>query len=251
MLFARIYKYNYEVSSIDILKLIAIITMIIDHIGFYFLEHSSHCFVIGRLAAPLFFFITGYVSVYKFKPVLLLGGIILTGTNFYFEEGPINILINFMLIKWVLDKWDPCQTTIFRLILMVIWLLTLAYLWGDVILLEYDTLGLAYAICGRLQAGNSHRNWISLFLASTLLIHFYQGLLWLEFKGEYNIIQSLLLILFIWLFFVMFLFRYQIFKFSAKIKDIILVLSRYSLEIYFLHYLIFQLVWFYGLPQIE
>ena len=48
------------IDNTDWLKSAAIILVAIDHFGFFFVENAEWWSVLGRLAAPVFFFLIGF-----------------------------------------------------------------------------------------------------------------------------------------------------------------------------------------------
>jgi len=64
---------NYQ----DLLKLIAIILMIADHVGLYFLPEVQLLRAVGRYSMPIFCFFAGYNFKNKARLELLLYGLAL------------------------------------------------------------------------------------------------------------------------------------------------------------------------------
>lgn len=96
------------VSTTDLLKLAGVVLFLTDHVGLYFDTDGTWWRVVGRVAAPIFFFLIGFART-RFVPWTWLWlGLVLT-----FVEGwtsgnrPggyfLNILINFALIRLALD----------------------------------------------------------------------------------------------------------------------------------------------------
>ena len=50
------------VDNFDWLKTFAIIMVVVDHTGYFFIDDAAWWSVFGRLAAPVFFFLLGYAS---------------------------------------------------------------------------------------------------------------------------------------------------------------------------------------------
>lgn len=237
-MFARIYKYNQELNSYDVIKFIAIIAMIIDHIGYYFIiENADYWRAIGRLAAPLFFFIAGYVFKYQIRINILFYGIIITLVGFDVGYGfHLNILIVIASIKWILERWNPSQEDTLNLVIIFIFLY-LGHFWVKDIL-EYGFLGFAYAFCGRLLAMKTKPILVTVFLAGTLLIHLFEPI----FFNDNIYVAITFSIVAILLYLMMTLFRYKVFSVKPLIKNSLLIFSRYSLEIYFWHLYIFEVI---------
>ena len=147
-----IYRYGAEVNSHDLLKILAISTMVVDHVGKYFFPGIVWFRLVGRMAAPQFFFLVGYSGSYRFKREILLYGLALLVVNFLTDTSatviaqltPLNILISFVLIKALLNKFDPLKLPVEFLILLLAVIMLFSI--PTYVSIEYGTLGLSYAI---------------------------------------------------------------------------------------------------------
>ena len=52
----------YQTNLYDRLKVLAVITMIIDHLGYYIFPEDLYLRLIGRIAFPIFLFLVGFYS---------------------------------------------------------------------------------------------------------------------------------------------------------------------------------------------
>jgi len=90
------------VDNTDWLKTAAIILVVVDHIGYFFIEDADWWSVFGRLAAPSFFFLLGYARTRKVPLHWIWLGIILTlldsWNNDWTWVAP-NILFSMVLIR--------------------------------------------------------------------------------------------------------------------------------------------------------
>ena len=93
---------RHAVDNTDWLKTAAIILVTVDHIGYFFIDQDEWWSVVGRLAAPIFFFLIGY-SQTRAVPLLWIGlGVILTlldSSNHNWTWVAPNILLSFALIR--------------------------------------------------------------------------------------------------------------------------------------------------------
>ena len=90
------------VDNTDWLKTLAIILVVVDHIGYFFIDDNEWWSVFGRLAAPSFFFLIGYAEtrVVPFHWIWL--GVILTvldSWNNHWSWVTPNILFSLALIR--------------------------------------------------------------------------------------------------------------------------------------------------------
>ena len=68
----------HAVDNTDWLKTAAIILVVVDHIGYFFIEDADWWSVFGRLAAPSFFFLLGYAQTRTVPLHWIWLGVILT-----------------------------------------------------------------------------------------------------------------------------------------------------------------------------
>jgi len=68
----------HAVDNTDWLKTAAIILVVVDHIGYFFIENADWWSVFGRLAAPSFFFLLGYAQTRSVPLHWIWLGVILT-----------------------------------------------------------------------------------------------------------------------------------------------------------------------------
>lgn len=248
-----IYRYGTEVNSHDLLKVLAISTMVVDHIGKYFLVNTIWLRVIGRMAAPQFFFLVGYSGSYRFKREILLYGLALSIVNYLTNTSdsilehifPLNILIGFVLIKELLNRFDPSKLLNGMLLLLLAILMLVSL--PTYILIEYGSLGLGYAIGARLvqQRHGLRVLWMSI----TVLVQFFFEMVFTLIRNADVSTQMLpymigLLVLVFATNLAIFLnYKFRIFRIENKyLKTIIIYVSRYSLEIYFFHLSLFMII---------
>ncbi|OGN96097.1 MAG: hypothetical protein A2Z77_09250 [Chloroflexi bacterium RBG_13_51_36] len=248
-----IYRYGRQINSHDLVKILAILTMIIDNVGLFLMYDNIWMRVIGRMAAPLFFYLVGYSGSYKFKYQILALGIGLCLIKLFVSDNPslignilpLDILINFVLIKAILNRFDPARlrTGYLILILAVLVLIgeqTRAYI-------EYGSLGLGIAIGSRLihERHPFGKPWIIIATTAHYLI---QGNSLLLSRPEVSMQVMLLAIALLALVFVLSLLlflKYDLRTFtvsSAPLRTIAIYVSRYSLQIYFFHLAAFQII---------
>jgi hypothetical protein len=92
-----------SVTTTDVLKLVGIVFVFIDHHGYFFDPENMWWRLFGRVAAPIFFFLIGFARTRKVPWTWLAFGLVLTVVNAWKAEslwGPmVNILINFALLR--------------------------------------------------------------------------------------------------------------------------------------------------------
>jgi hypothetical protein len=97
--------YSPTITSYDLLKTVAVMTMVIDHMGFYFDPHDMWWRTIGRLSAPIWFFLIGYARSRDFSMKMWGGAVILLAASmatgmFIF---PLNALFAMLFIRAILN----------------------------------------------------------------------------------------------------------------------------------------------------
>lgn len=228
---------NKDLSFIDALKLLAILTMVMDHLGLFFFPDQDWLRAVGRMSMPIWAFVLGYLPSKKLPWLIILWGFILTLYNDYilmmsFEInilvglGFSRILLQYGFGKW-LDKYNYGRS-IFIVFLLMLWPIS-------ILGFEYGTLILAFALIGEsVYLGEKKEIWcFNLFLVFALTI--IGGGIFLEFSGfEYGLSLLCILCLFLLLYFVDI-------KETFKIKSFILkFLARNTLAFYVLHWLVFS-----------
>jgi len=142
------------VDNTDWLKAAAIILVLVDHFGYFFMENDLWWSVLGRFAAPIFFFLVGYAKS-KTIPLHWIGlGVLLTlldSSNADWEWVAPNILLSFVFIRFAyryLEK--PMQSypwvTVALLVSILIAVLPIAAQ-----LVDYGAEGWLWALFGLLH----------------------------------------------------------------------------------------------------
>lgn len=218
----------------------------VDHVGLYFLSDNAACRLIGRAAAPLFFFLVGYSGKVHLSVFLILYGIILSFTGGVIAQHFwINILLNFVLIHFLL-RYIPLErlSLLNRLIGFTLLMTLTPFVYPY---LEYGFLGILVAYSARSLALSER--FASHWMAVTLILYgVYQAIIF-NFLGsttEIIALGGLFLGLYV-------LFQsYELIPLDCppKLQIPALIISRYSLHIYFYHLIIFQGITFYLKPHL-
>jgi len=249
-----IYRYGTVVNSHDLLKVFAISVMVVDHVGHFFVDDNVWMRGVGRMAAPLFFFMVGYSGSYRFKWQILMLGVALSAISFLTSTSsgierylPLNILLSFVLIKLILDRFDPAARTsdllvIVLVILMVVSIPTYAFM------VEYGSLGLCYAIGARLltQRHPLARFWMCTTVGVHFLFEMVAVLIWNPTAQASILPYAIpsLAALFGANLAIFLNYRLRTFNIgSSWIRVPVMYLSRYSLQVYFFHLAAFMIIY--------
>lgn len=140
-----------EITSYDLLKTFAVITMLIDHMGSYFFPDEAWLRAIGRLSFPVWFFLVGYARSRDFSPRMFLGAGLLAASSIpagmaFFS---LNILVSILVVRALLD---PVMTFATRN-KWALWGVSAALICALLpagLLIEYGSVGLMMAMFGYL-----------------------------------------------------------------------------------------------------
>lgn len=143
---------RYKTASLttyDLVKTLAIVLMILDHIGYFFYPDNHWFRVVGRACVPMWLFLVGYAQTRDVSRRLWLWGGAVVVANFVFGGPlfPLNIIFSILFIRLMLDKiagvafrnWEFLTYTVIALCVLYI---------PTMILFEYGTAGLMLAMCG-------------------------------------------------------------------------------------------------------
>src|SRR5579872_332312 len=93
---SELTRYGQAINTHDLLKIAGLALMIVDHLGAYVFQDNLWLRLIGRGAAPLFFFLIGYSGKLRIRPSLIMFGLILSVTGFLISgHFWVNILLVF------------------------------------------------------------------------------------------------------------------------------------------------------------
>jgi hypothetical protein len=169
VIFKAYNRYGEALNSYDILKLVALSAMVMDHAGEYFWPQAEWMRAVGRAAFPLFLFLVGYSGVWKIKSDIVLFALViivctlLTGHPLF----PFNILATIIMARCVMAWITPASLSPRWLsglfIISVVWYPLL--LWCD-----YSTLAILFAMCGYLRRHAPGDRKTILFLYATLAV---------------------------------------------------------------------------------
>ncbi len=166
----------------DYLKIIAMVTMAIDHIAFYFLPHSSTSYIImrmiGRLAYPIFayYIAMGYKNTSDLNRYILRMGIfaLITQIPFYFFVHKVfylNVMFTFTLALIMLKLFDKKNYLWFALIFL-----------ADFLRMDYGAYGLIIVLIFHVFSEEKNKMYVYLLILTLV----YNSLDVLQY-GAFNI----------------------------------------------------------------
>jgi hypothetical protein len=138
-----------EVTSIDVMKTVALVLMVIDHVGWLLFPQIEWFRVLGRLCIPLWFFLIGYARARDVPTRWLVAGIIMMVSNILvgLPALPLAVLFTMALTRVAIDPfWRFVAAKPYYFWWSVLLLMFAAYATGLVV--EYGTIGFLLACCG-------------------------------------------------------------------------------------------------------
>jgi len=224
---------NYQ----DFLKLIAIVTMIIDHVGGYFFPEITELRVIGRYSMPIFGFFVGY----NFKnsinfSILLYGSIlyIISAVFIWHNFIQANILISLFLGQVYLFYFQNHFKTLTKGWLHFIMLVT--FFPFTVYFFDYGSLIIGIIVMGYMVKIKSVN--INIAACSVVFVSLFHTAVAFSNFNNIDFFLSFLVVIALWL-------SIAHSQFETEIPFNVKVISRHSMLIYFIHVLIAQFVWRY------
>lgn len=226
---------NYQ----DLLKTLAIITMIVDHFGLYFFPEYSMMRVIGRMAMPLFCFFAGYnFNNYPKIRILFFGIIILVMSMISMRQFfSANILISIFLGQCYIYLFQKQLITFNKAYLHVIFTGILFSLDVTNAFMDYGMLVISIMILGYMAKHNLSslrlNALISIIIAMMHSIAF--------FFTFFSSLDILLLMIFYLIEYLLMI----IYKFDKPVHCRISIISRNVLYIYLIHLIFIELIFGY------
>lgn len=239
-----------DLTSYDFLKSIAVLLMIVDHVGYYFYPEENWFRVVGRACVPLWFFLIGYAQSRGLSKDLWIGGAMLVLANIVVGSYllSLNILFSMLIVRMVLDPLLDAALRSVREFALITFSLTLVML-PTIFLWEYGTQGimiamLGYMIRNRERIKALHPDAFEIFyVVNVLLFIGFQSFIFMFNKAEIVALSILSVISFVSLYY----FRPMTFpELTAKLpRHLVRLLQfggRKTLEIYVVHLLLFKIM---------
>ncbi len=232
-----------SLTSYDLLKALAVLIMIVDHVGFYFFPEEIWLRLIGRICVPMWFFLVGYARSRDMSPVLWIGGTLLVVMNpvVGLPVFPLNILFTILFVRLVLDVCiQKMLKSQFDTFMGALVLLTVCL--PSSYVMEYGTSAVALAFVGYMVRhkeilGFDQQKviiWLSAITVFFGVSQIFSGVPFSEptfmflVGGAGGVIGALYIG-----------FKPKVFTFKSSVLSF---LGRYTLEIYVVHLIVFKLI---------
>jgi hypothetical protein len=240
---SKFSKYG-DVNKYDVLKSIAFLFMIIDHIGFFLLPQYIFIRVVGRVSMPIYVILFG-MSCKKPDNLILLMSVMVIAMTKYFSNYflPINLLLTMYLMSFLLDgakNFYNSSKKIFIALLIILFpivIITIYFIEYGLLILYLMLLGVfikkdRWDVYDKITVATLYFITIVYYHYTELMQNVpYLCLFFLYFSGlVYYLIKN-----------------YKFLKNTVTIKNktlknAILISSRYSLYLYVFHLLMFNLL---------
>lgn len=242
-MFFKLNKYG-ELNNYDVFKVTAFVLMVVDHLGFFFFPHNLLLRAIGRAAFPIYAVLHGITKKNdtedkKLNYYLLFLGALLD-IIFLLISGSVssfNVLISFFMFDLIFNK---SSKFLLKNYLCLFPLAIVNCLYYDMLnnIFEYGLFVLLFMFVGKIfrKVGT---NLLEIFYCLFVFItYFLTQINIFNFNINEIVVCGMMLLM-------IFLFMYD-FKFreyhNLNSNKILLFISRYSMELYFLHYTLFMVL---------
>lgn len=138
-----------EITAHDLIKCLAVLLMISDHIGHHFYPDEMWFRVFGRLCVPIWFFLVGYAKTNE-RPLYLWSAAVLVTLSAIISGQfilPLNILFSIIILRYYRDGFISSalqSPESMRGIFLILLLSTLP----TALLFEYGAIGMLFVIMG-------------------------------------------------------------------------------------------------------
>ncbi len=220
----------------DYLKILAIITMIVDHVWFLFFPEQAIWRIIWRTAFPLFLFLVWYNHSYKWRAslwvwwIVLQIGLLIWRYYWLTDIWYVNILLAIWLTRVVMQVLQKYNSTIIEGIIFIIclWLWWYTYEYID-----YGTLSIVFALLWYWARKYGNTTYMSILIALTVAYHLLFMVLTRWFTEHTLLLGAIWIVLYLAMYY-MSKKNYSLVTTHKNYNKCILTLSTYALQIYIL-----------------
>lgn len=138
-----------SLTSYDLLKALAVILMVIDHVGHHFYPDEMWFRVLGRLCVPIWFFLIGYANTTQIPKLLWGGALVVAASGIIAGQFllPLNILFTIILFR--LSRRGVLVRSLHSPeALRGMFLILLFFTLPSAIIFEYGSMGMMFVMMG-------------------------------------------------------------------------------------------------------
>ncbi len=138
-----------ELTSYDLLKSLAVVLMVIDHVGFFFFPEEMWFRTLGRLCLPIWFFLIGYAKSDDVPKSIWIGGAVVSISSLVSGPFflPLNILFTIAFMRkcrnWVVNSALSSSQA-----LKGMFFILFLFSFPSAVFVEYGTLAMLIALVG-------------------------------------------------------------------------------------------------------
>lgn len=150
-------SYGRQVSSHDLIKALAVIIMVCDHIGAYFFPDSMWWRAVGRIGFPVWFFMAGYAARGSYSWSLIPGiATLVLARHFILGTSPfaINALLTIFAIRAMILYIPPKYEKQHWPMALIICALAAVMFQSTSEIFEYGSIGLLFGYLGYMRKNN-------------------------------------------------------------------------------------------------
>ena len=161
------------ITSYDLFKMLAVLLMLVDHIGYYFYPDDQWLRVIGRMCVPIWFFLIGFARTRDLDKRFLIGWAILVAGDIVGGHGllPTNILFTMLIMRLCLDPVTRVLATGGGKAMWPLILLGLGVTIPSMFVFEYGFMGMYLVLMGWMMR-QQQDNTLPEALSATNVNHF-------------------------------------------------------------------------------
>ena len=242
-----------DITSYDLLKTFAVLTMIFDHIGLYFFPEHLWIRVIGRMSFPVWLFLIGYARSRDLPMMLFVGAgaLIVADMIAGIPIFMLNIIVTIIFVRIVLDRIALfCFQSYMHFWCVGILLFALSL--PTAFILDYGAQAILTALFGYCIRHRKNEKIVNdRFLFSFMMFVFFNFVVVQHIMFGFSMMQFTVMIVCVgFVYLVLYYFQSKVFSgFTRKcplpVVFVLQLCGRRSLEIYVVHLLIFKALGFY------
>lgn len=241
-MFCKLSKYG-ELNNYDVFKIFAFVLMLIDHVGFFFFPQVEMLRALGRISFPIYAILHGVITKnnveHKTNYLLLFLGLLINMVFFilFGKLIALDILIMFFLFDFIFVKIPKID---YKIIILLFILMALNYYSYGVInnYIEYGLFVLLFMMVGKIFYKVGTNIIENVFVLGVFITYFLTQIHFFGFNKLCSIVCGIGLII---LFLSIYNFKFREYH-NIDSNKFLLFVSRYSLELYFVHYILFMLL---------
>lgn len=191
--FQRFYdkaaRQGESYTGLDAMKLFAVVSMTIDHIGAYLFPDVLWLRALGRLAIPVWFFLVGFSRSRSVGLELWMYAILLALIHPFVGQPlfPLNVLATIILCRFALNFMTdhgllPGRMHEVIAICAFLTLITLPFF-------EYGSIAILFAVFGRMVRLGEVQHFTALTVSAYVLFIF-----WQLAEGQYSVVQNVMIV---------------------------------------------------------